>query len=381
MERSNQPAKIQLPWAQNAGASYVRVVPVPSQIGIANGRSSWNDGFPPLTFVPDSAGGVPPYGDDANGALKQISAGEQWIQAGGPLPYDSVFSSSIGGYPQGALIPDATALGIYWLSLVDNNTSDPAALSGAWQTVALVATTAAGPTVKLTANLAAAGASVTFTADEIGVATSLGGPGLTIAELDQVLDVSTTGANGMDTGLAPASGFVSIYAICNPRTGDIGLLGTTASQSTIYGGANMPVGYTMSALVSIWPTDASRLLVPGSQIDREFFLEFLTLPGQTVLSLGTATTPTSVSLSAVVPAAARVVYISCAVTDTSVIDANSAAKIGATSSVNQLFVGVQIANRQLEQQAWIPIITPQVIYYLSGDSTVETSIQVLGYKI
>ena len=79
---AQMPTKIQLPWAANAGSSYKRTIPVPSQIGIQNGAASWSDGYPPLNFTPIAAGGVPPYGQDTNGALNSISALSMWYNMG-----------------------------------------------------------------------------------------------------------------------------------------------------------------------------------------------------------------------------------------------------------------------------------------------------------
>ena len=58
-------------------------LPVPSQIGISNGRASFTDGFPPWCF---SAGGYP-WGQDFNGLLFMISAWDQWQNAGAPIYY------------------------------------------------------------------------------------------------------------------------------------------------------------------------------------------------------------------------------------------------------------------------------------------------------
>lgn len=129
---SQMPAKIQLPWASNAGSSYVRTIPVPSQIGIQNGAASWSDGFPPLNFTPIAAGGVPPYGQDTNGVLKAISALNWWYSAGGPINYDSTFQSAIGGYPKGAILQSAVTVGLLWVSTVDNNLTDPDSGGAGW---------------------------------------------------------------------------------------------------------------------------------------------------------------------------------------------------------------------------------------------------------
>lgn len=125
MEQIATPPKFPIPWAGSAGSAYVRSIPVTSQIGVQNCAASLADGFPPLTFVPASAGGCPPFGQDFNGALKQLSQGVQWQQAGGPIYYNSAFAVGIGGYPKGAVLQSAIVPGNFWISLIDNNSDDP----------------------------------------------------------------------------------------------------------------------------------------------------------------------------------------------------------------------------------------------------------------
>lgn len=149
LEQSQIPAKFPLYWGQNAGTNYIRNIPTSSQIGIQNCAASLNDGWPPLTFVPSSAGGCAPWGQDFNGILRQITQWSQWEGAGGAVFYDSAFSASIGGYPNGAVLRSASVPGCSWVSLVDNNTSDPdtgganwldtcAAVANAWSGVGSV---------------------------------------------------------------------------------------------------------------------------------------------------------------------------------------------------------------------------------------------------
>lgn len=135
MEDSGAPTKIALPWAAGASSPYVNSVPVPSQQGTTPGRASWTDGFPPLNAVLRASGGVPPFIGDTNGALNQISAGVQWLQAGGPVTYDAVWQSAVGGYPKGALISSAATFGLFWLCTVDNNLTNPDAAGAGWQAV------------------------------------------------------------------------------------------------------------------------------------------------------------------------------------------------------------------------------------------------------
>lgn len=123
--QSGAPPKFPIPWGNSAGSAYVRSIPQNSQIGVVNCAASLTDGFPPPTFVPASAGGCPPFGSDFNGILKQLSQWGLWQGAGATLLYDSGFSASIGGYPRGALLSNASVATCYWISTIDNNSSDP----------------------------------------------------------------------------------------------------------------------------------------------------------------------------------------------------------------------------------------------------------------
>ena len=127
---SNAPAKLTLPFA-NAGGK--RTVPVPSQIPITPGAASYTDGFPPLTRTAVTSGGIPPSGLDMNGVLNEITDPGRWFCAGAGFPYDATFATdpNIGGYPQGARVLRADGLG-YWLSLVDNNLTDPDTGGAGW---------------------------------------------------------------------------------------------------------------------------------------------------------------------------------------------------------------------------------------------------------
>jgi len=126
------PTKIQIPFANGAGGAYVRTVPVPSQIGIQNGAASYTDGFPPLNFTPVNAGGVPPFGADMNGVLRDVSAHARWWAAGGPVYYDGTYQTAIGGYPGGAIVQSATVTGKLWVSIVDNNLTNPDTGGAGW---------------------------------------------------------------------------------------------------------------------------------------------------------------------------------------------------------------------------------------------------------
>lgn len=124
MKASDIPTKFQIPFASSAVAPFIRNIPQASQIGIQAGAASLTDGFPPATFLAVGAGGTPPFGQDFNGLLKQITLWNRWGSAGGPLPWDSAFSTAIGGYPQGAIV-QALIPGSAWISTADDNTTNP----------------------------------------------------------------------------------------------------------------------------------------------------------------------------------------------------------------------------------------------------------------
>jgi len=132
---SDLPAKFSIPWANSAGGGYVRTIPTASQIGITPGAASLTDGFPPLNFDSVLAGGVPPFGQDMNGILREITRLVRWYTAGGPISRDGTFSTAIGGYPLGAVLL-ATTKQRLWLSTADNNTTDPDAGGANWAVMA-----------------------------------------------------------------------------------------------------------------------------------------------------------------------------------------------------------------------------------------------------
>jgi hypothetical protein len=155
-----------------------------------------------------------------------------------------------------------------------------------------------GTVRNLAMTVATASATATVTADEIVVGAALGGQKYVLPAFNKSINLATVGVNagvgGMDTGTAPASSFVGIYAIFNPTTGTAALLGVSANAVTlpnVYGGANMPAGYTASALLTVVPTNASSQIVPCVVMNR--VAAFVNLGGFTTNT--TAATPTIVN--------------------------------------------------------------------------------------
>lgn len=140
-----------------------------------------------------------------------------------------------------------------------------------------------------------------WTASELVAKTSLGGNSYIGASLSLSFNGATTGANGMDTGSTPTSSDLYIYAIYNPTTNTWATLGTiSGSGASVYGGSNMPSGYTASCLLWSGKTNASGQFEAFMQQDRD--IEIL---AATAISAVTAGTLTSASIASIVPVNAR----------------------------------------------------------------------------
>lgn len=128
MQNSNLPTK----WYKAFAVDDPNKVEIPITTADPT-RASQSVGFPPLTMQPPESGGVPPQGEDFNGAMNQVARVVRWMMAGGALPFDSTWASNvaIGGYPQGARITAADLLGD-WISTGDDNLNNPDTTGTNW---------------------------------------------------------------------------------------------------------------------------------------------------------------------------------------------------------------------------------------------------------
>ncbi|AOK05822.1 phage tail protein [Burkholderia latens] len=231
-------------------------------------------------------------------------------------------------------------------------------------------------------SVTSASATATLTADEIVVGTALGGQKYVLGAFSKTINLATTGAGGMDTGSAPTSGYVALYAIYNPTTGVSALLATNATaaaQPTVYGGANMPSGYTASALVSVWPTNGSGQFVHGQQADRQIVFDPVT-----VLSANSGPTSlTSLSVSSAVPKNAKSINGNIGYASTTA--AQLALNLSPwSSSVTHQSQGYQASGSNGFNSSFndLLIVTAQTIYYSiqvnAGTPTFNVSVS--GYK-
>jgi phage-related tail fiber protein len=212
-------------------------------------------------------------------------------------------------------------------------------------------------------SLPVAASVATVTADQLIVEQ----PGVAqykLSNLNLSLDLTTVGAGGMDTGIAPASGSVGIYVIYNPELRVAKLLGINATSSSapdVYAGTSMPAGYSASALVSVWQTNANRLMNTGIQHQRS-----ISIAQTIVLENGLSMLPTPISLASVVPRNAKTVggyvhYIGSA-------DFPGGGSLGLSSDVTEVGlkacgIGGIVGLGVLSPFSDLVMTTPQTIYY------------------
>lgn len=108
------------------------------------------------------------------------------------------------------------------------------------------------------------------------------------------INAATTGANGLDAGTQSSSTWYYIWGIAKADATTAGLLSLSATAPTL------PSGYTFKGLVGAVYSDASTHFSKFSQLGT-----VVSIAEVLVLNGGTATSPTSVSLSATIPPNAR----------------------------------------------------------------------------
>ncbi|KVM66027.1 hypothetical protein WJ61_30645 [Burkholderia ubonensis] len=239
-----------------------------------------------------------------------------------------------------------------------------------------------GAARNLKASCAANATSITFTADQIVVGTALNGQTFVLPSFNKTLSLGTTGAGGMDTGTATAGGWLAVYAIYNPTSATAALLGTmetSAAATSVYSGANMPAGYTASALLAVIPVSSTA----GQLRTATVLGRLVCVPN--VLTLQTSSivgSPTGFSLAGAVPKAAVRVSGQMVVTSTAVssVGMNVASDSGGVLGYQNVS---QSGGTSGTGNYSAPIITPQTLYYTTTNTagTPTCSFYVSYYEI
>ncbi|CQJ25947.1 tail fiber protein [Yersinia mollaretii] len=162
-------------------------------------------------------------------------------------------------------------------------------------------------------SVTAPSATATFTAEELIVQAGLGWLQYKLAGFNKSVNLGITGAGGMDTGSAPANGFVALYVIYNPTTQGSALLAVNATSTVapeVCMGV-MPAGYTASALVSVWGITSSLFRI-GFQSNRH-----IAIPTTNIYSVsGGTVTQTVLGVSPVAPPNAKQIDIAITANET-----------------------------------------------------------------
>ncbi len=220
---------------------------------------------------------------------------------------------------------------------------------------------------------------LTVTYDQVIEATALSGTLYLSASGNFTLNGATTGANGMDTGAIPASGFVGIYAITKGDGATFAVLGVNAATNgtpTIYPGANMPSGYTASGLIGIWPTNGSSQFPVAYQIARRFLYD---APAAVVTGATVPTSMTSQSISGVAPVSSKtasILWLKTALGPIIGTVAGSANGAGAkyyNSNSPGSFTLLGIGTTGAAPFPDIPLITAQTVYWQDARNDASVS--------
>lgn len=167
------------------------------------------------------------------------------------------------------------------------------------------------------------------------------------------VDITASGANGLDTGTEASSTWYHLWVIFNGTT-TAGLISLSSTAPT------MPSGYTYKGYVGALKNDASSNFLTMHQIDR-----FCYTPTTAMLAAGAATTYTSVALNA--PSTAKAFLLEAASRATS----NGAQSISvAADSAGAAFVAheqVQISQSASAErgggQIRVPQLTTRTVWY------------------
>ena len=126
----NQPNKIPVPFANSGDKNTI------PDVATEQGQASWSEGFPQITQVPVSQGGVAPTREDFNGIFNALSAHVAFAQTGDTYEWDNSTDYAVGARVKGS----------------DGNLYEAVAVSGPSESVGAVSPVTEGQDVWVVAN-------------------------------------------------------------------------------------------------------------------------------------------------------------------------------------------------------------------------------------
>lgn len=109
----SNPTIIPMPWASQG-----QTIDIP-QAKPEMGRASWEQGFPPETAIPESAGGIPPHRLDMQGVLTSLSEHAFFVQSGSIYTWNAALD-----YNEGATILGSN--GVKYIAVAESGPSSAA---------------------------------------------------------------------------------------------------------------------------------------------------------------------------------------------------------------------------------------------------------------
>lgn len=137
MNRTDAPKKQPVVFGTNGQRENL-----PDTTPAGDNTASYDAGFPAVTMILKSAGGLPPKGQDMNQILFELSAIGRWLSAGALNSYDATFSTAIGGYPKAAVLVGDDGATIF-ISTAEANTNDPNTTATGWLNLSKITAIAA----------------------------------------------------------------------------------------------------------------------------------------------------------------------------------------------------------------------------------------------
>lgn len=164
----SNPYLVKIPFCNSGIKNTIQIERQPTQ---EPQDATYNEGFPPVTMIPETGGGIAPNGLDFNGIFYELSSPIAHYCRGDRIQFDATYAAAIGGYDKGCILASNDYSKDY-ISLVDNNTLDPngSNITGFWsiysgQGSVPVATSTTTGTVKLVNSLSSTATDAALTAN------------------------------------------------------------------------------------------------------------------------------------------------------------------------------------------------------------------------
>jgi hypothetical protein len=219
----------------------------------------------------------------------------------------------------------------------------------------------------------ASASTITVTADEIELY-SASGNFKKVSSVNVTIDITASGANGLDTGVEANSTWYYVWIVSNGTT-TAGILSTSSSAPTL------PSGYIYKGLVSSVYNNGSGNLRDYRQIGNDIESRELWV----VLTSGTQTTLTAIDLSAHVPpihgaVSFRTSVVSPASAGTYNITIYSSNATNSRERIITLSFTTGAAVTASGNGRFIPEIA-QTVYYAVSSVTASGSVTITGYEL